>query len=98
LALKFYELYKTDPQHFVPQYIALMKNGFDAPPSVLLKHSLGLDINDPHLIPRRLVWLMKGLNYYNIAMNNPLLTGEVSPELTLLQGMTAHGPCRSTYR
>ena len=50
LALKFYEMYTRDPQHFVPRYIALMRNGFDAPPAVLLKRFLAIDLNDPRLL------------------------------------------------
>jgi oligoendopeptidase F len=50
LALKFYEMYTRDPQHFVPRYVALMRNGFDAPPAILLKRFLGINLNDPHLI------------------------------------------------
>jgi len=50
LALNFYAMYLKDPAHFIPRYIALMKNGFDAPPEVLLKRSLNLDINDPRLL------------------------------------------------
>jgi oligoendopeptidase F len=50
LALKYYELYTRDPKHFVPQYIALMSNGFDAPPATLLKKFLNIDLNDPNLV------------------------------------------------
>jgi len=50
LALNFYQMYLRDPQHFVPRYIALMKNGFNAPPEILLKRFLDLDLNDPRLI------------------------------------------------
>lgn len=50
LALKFYELYTRDAQHFVPRYIALMRNGFDAPPAILLKRFLDIDLNDPRLM------------------------------------------------
>jgi oligoendopeptidase F len=50
LALKFYEMYTRDPKGFVPRYIALMSNGFTAPPDVLLKHFLDIDVNDPHLV------------------------------------------------
>lgn len=50
LALKFYSMYQVDPEHFVPRYIALMKNGFDAPPGVLLKRYLDFDLTDPHLV------------------------------------------------
>ena len=50
LALKFYESYKRDPKNFVARYVALMSNGFDAPPAVLLKRFLDLDLNDPRLV------------------------------------------------
>lgn len=50
LALKFYEMYTNDPKDFVPRYIALMRNGFDAPPEVLLKRFLRVDLHDPHLL------------------------------------------------
>jgi oligoendopeptidase F len=50
LALKFYEMYTRDPQHFVPRYIALMRNGFDAPPELLLKRFLDIDLHDPRLV------------------------------------------------
>jgi oligoendopeptidase F len=50
LALKFYELYTRDPKQFIPRYLALMSNGFDAPPSALLKRFLDIDLNDPRLV------------------------------------------------
>ena len=50
LALKFYEMYTKDPKDFAPRYIALMRNGFDAPPEILLKRFLGVDLHDPHLL------------------------------------------------
>jgi oligoendopeptidase F len=50
LALNFYEMYLRDPQGFVPRYIALIKNGFNATPQILLKRFLDLDLNDPRLI------------------------------------------------
>ena len=49
LALNFYSMYSHDPEHFAPRYIALMKNGFDAPPAILLKRFLDLDLHDPRL-------------------------------------------------
>jgi oligoendopeptidase F len=54
LALKFLEMYKRDPQHFPPRYIALMKNGFDAPPEALLRRFLDIDLHDPHLVTNAL--------------------------------------------
>jgi len=54
LALNFYALYLRDREHFMPRYIALMKNGFDAPPGVLLKRFLDLDLQDPSLLSNAL--------------------------------------------
>ena len=51
LALKYYELYKKDKKTFVPKYLDLMRNGFDAPPSDLLKKFLGVNLRDPQLVP-----------------------------------------------
>lgn len=50
LALKFYELYMRDPKGFAVRYLALMSNGFTAPPDVLLKRFLDIDLNDPKLV------------------------------------------------
>jgi oligoendopeptidase F len=50
LALKYYEMYTRDPKGFIPRYIALMRNGFDAPPSALLKRFLNIDLQDPRLV------------------------------------------------
>ena len=50
LALKYFELYRRDAKDFVPRYIALMKNGFDAPPEVLLKRFLNIDLRDSRLV------------------------------------------------
>jgi oligoendopeptidase F len=54
LALKFYEMYTRDPEHFTPRYIALIKNGFDAPPAILLKRFLDIDLHDPQLVANAL--------------------------------------------
>ena len=54
LALNFYEMYSRDPERFVPRYLALMKNGFDAPPAVLLQRFLDLDLHDKRLIANAL--------------------------------------------
>ena len=62
LALKFYEMYTRDPEHFVPRYIALMRNGFDAPPEVLLKRSLDIDLHDPRLVANALSIVEEKIN------------------------------------
>jgi oligoendopeptidase F len=50
LALKYYQLYTSDPAQFVPRYTALLKNGFDAPPAELLKHFLDIELLSPSLL------------------------------------------------
>ncbi len=47
LALKYYELYKRDPQKFIPRYTALLRNGYSTSPENLLKEFLGINLNDP---------------------------------------------------
>jgi len=54
LALKYYEMYTRDPEHFVPRYIALMRNGFDGPPAILLSRFLDIDLHDPRLVSNAL--------------------------------------------
>jgi oligoendopeptidase F len=50
LALHYYEMYQKDPNYFMSHYNALLRNGFDAPPSVLLKKFLNIDLNDPQIL------------------------------------------------
>lgn len=50
LAVKYFQLYSKDPKEFAPRYLALLKNGFDAPPAELLKKFLGIDITSPALL------------------------------------------------
>jgi oligoendopeptidase F len=60
LALKYFQLYSMNREQFLPRYIALLKNGFDAPPAVLLKQFLNIDLDvsllsdDLDLLNRRL--------------------------------------------
>jgi oligoendopeptidase F len=70
LALKFYEMYRRDPQHFVPRYIALLRNGFNAPPEVLLKRFLDIDLHDPRLLPDALKVLEGKLNLLEMSYRN----------------------------
>jgi oligoendopeptidase F len=62
LALKFYEMYTRDPQRFVPRYVALMRNGFDAPPAPLLKRFLDINLDDPRLLADALTVLETKVN------------------------------------
>jgi oligoendopeptidase F len=50
LALKYYQLYTANRADFAPRYLALLKNGFDAPPEALLKRFLNIDLLDPALL------------------------------------------------
>lgn len=50
LALKYYEMYASDPKVFIARYNRMLKNGFDAPPAELLKRYLGIDLHDPNLV------------------------------------------------
>lgn len=50
LALKYYELYKRDPSAFLPRYLALIRNGYDTPPDVLLKRFLDLDMRESRFV------------------------------------------------
>ena len=62
LALKYYDLYTTRREWFVPRYIALLKNGFNQPPAELLKRFLGIDLSGPALLNDDLVLLSRQLD------------------------------------
>ena len=62
LALNFYWMYQNDRERFVPRYIALMRNGFDAPPAVLLKRYLDLDLSNPRLVENALSEIKKKID------------------------------------
>ena len=50
LALKYYQLYSSRREWFVPRYIALLKNGFNQRPAELLNQFLGIDLTGPALL------------------------------------------------
>ncbi|MGC2188395.1 MAG: M3 family metallopeptidase [Candidatus Sulfotelmatobacter sp.] len=50
LALKYYQLYSTRREWFVPRYIQLLKNGFSQPPAELLNQFLGIDLSGQALL------------------------------------------------
>ena len=62
LALKYYQLYSSNRAEFVPRYISLLKNGFDAPPEALLKRFLNIDLFSPSLLADDLDLLNTRLN------------------------------------
>ena len=47
IALRMYAMYGTDPKAFAPRYVAMMKNGYTALPSALLKRFFDIDLDDP---------------------------------------------------
>lgn len=62
LALKYYDLYMTKREWFVPRYIALLKNGFNQPPAELLKQFLGIDLSGAALVNDDLELLCRRLD------------------------------------
>ncbi len=50
LAMKYFELYKKDPEGFSKKYIAMVECGLDRDSLSLLKDFLGIDLNDPNLL------------------------------------------------
>jgi oligoendopeptidase F len=47
IALRMYAMYGRDPKAFAPRYAAMMKNGYTAPPAVLLKRFFDIDLDAP---------------------------------------------------
>ena len=70
LALNFYEMYLENSQDFVPRYIALMRNGFDASPEILLKRFLGMNLHDPGLTTKAFQVVEDKLNMLERAYKN----------------------------
>lgn len=62
LALKYFQLYTTRREWFVPRYIALLNNGFDAPPAELLKRFLDINVEGPNLLEDDLAMLNSRLD------------------------------------
>jgi oligoendopeptidase F len=62
LALKYFQLYSTRRDWFVPRYIALLKNGFNQSPAELLKNFLEIDVSNPSLLSDDLNLLNRRLN------------------------------------
>jgi len=62
LALKYYQLYSTRREWFVPRYIALLKHGFDQTPAELLQRFLAIDLAGPGLLKDDLELLNRRLD------------------------------------
>jgi oligoendopeptidase F len=50
LALKYYAMMQKDPSDFRTRYMALLRNGFTAPPKELLKRFLEIDLGSTDLV------------------------------------------------
>ena len=50
LALRYFGLFRTKPRQFQRRYMALLSNGYDAPPDALLRRFVGNGLGDPELI------------------------------------------------
>lgn len=70
LALKYYDLYTTRREWFVPRYIALLKNGFNHPPAELLKQFLGIDLPGSGMLNDDMVLLTHRLDELQAAGNS----------------------------
>ncbi len=68
LAVTYYQAYLANPKEFVPKYLDLMRNGFDAPPAKLLHRFLGIELNDPKLVGRSTDFLRSRLAEYRKLM------------------------------
>jgi oligoendopeptidase F len=62
LALKYFDLYSTRREWFVPRYVAMLKNGFNQPPADLLNQFLGIDLSSPGLLNDDLELLKRRLD------------------------------------
>ncbi|MGI8498560.1 MAG: hypothetical protein ACR2OG_13360 [Gemmatimonadaceae bacterium] len=50
LALAYLDRFTRNSASFAPAYAALLRNGYDAPPDVLLHRFLGVGLADPELV------------------------------------------------
>ena len=50
LALRYLDLFHADPAGFPARYVALLRNGYDAPPDALLTRFVGTGVTDPALV------------------------------------------------
>ncbi|MBC7789207.1 MAG: M3 family oligoendopeptidase [Anaerolineae bacterium] len=50
LALSYFDQYTRDPVKFVPRYLALLRNGYDASPDSLLRRFMGTQLTHPDLV------------------------------------------------
>ncbi|MBV8751120.1 MAG: hypothetical protein JO103_15540, partial [Candidatus Eremiobacteraeota bacterium] len=50
LAVEYFRLKERDPDGFARRYVALLENGFDAPPETLLRTFLGIDLHGTGLV------------------------------------------------
>ena len=70
LALKYYQLYTADREHFLPRYIGLLKGGFDSPPAALLRRYLSIDLSDDSFLKDDLILLNHRLDQLESGASN----------------------------
>ena len=64
LALYYFSLYQQDPASFVPQYNALLQNGYDREPDKILQQFLNIRISDKKLVDLSLQLINKKIDEY----------------------------------
>jgi len=67
LALKYYQLYSSRREWFVPRYLALLKHGFDQPPAELLKRFLEVDLSGSGLLKDDLELLQRRFDQLEVS-------------------------------
>jgi oligoendopeptidase F len=69
LALKYYDLYTTKRDWFLPRYVALLKNGFDKPPAEMLHQFLEIDFTGSELLKGDLDLLGRRLDQLEVTLD-----------------------------
>ncbi|MEP6707705.1 MAG: M3 family metallopeptidase [Pyrinomonadaceae bacterium] len=54
LAIEYFDLYTRDTNRFITSYQALLRNGYDVPPDLLLQRFIGTNSHDPLLVSEAL--------------------------------------------
>ena len=50
IGLRLFAMYQADPAGFAPRYVNALRNGYDAPPDVLLRRNFGIELAGPSLV------------------------------------------------
>lgn len=79
IALRLYAMERNDPKDFAARYVALMRNGYNAPPAALLKKFLGIDLDDPKMMDTAVKILRRRVEELDAAGGTPAAT--LGPQL-----------------